>query len=130
METLGTKLKELRLEKGLTLKELSENLNITNVTLSRYENSLREPGIYALKKISNYFDISIDYLLGRTNERTSVNYDGKDVQLILRETIKQLENSDWLTLDGEPLTKQALDIILISIEIGIAIAKKKMNILK
>lgn len=130
METFPTRLKELRLEKGLTLKELSENLNTTNTTLSRYENSLREPKVYTLKEISNYFNVSVDYLLGNTDERKYVAYHGKDVELILRETINKLENTEGLMLDGKPLTKESLDIILLSIEIGIAIVKKRMNILK
>lgn len=125
MEILASRLKQLRIEKDLTLRQLSKNLNITTATICRYENSLREPRSYALKEISDYFDVSIDYLLGKKDERKSIAYDEQDVQLMLSKIIKQLENNEGLMFDGKPITKQALEIILLSIETGIAMAQKK-----
>lgn len=64
------RLKELRKNRGLTLKQLSkafseENLvNAKDNTLSRYETSKREPSVKVLKAYAIYFNVSIDYLLG------------------------------------------------------------------
>lgn len=61
------KLKELRKKRGITQLKLSLELNMTQNTISRYENGEREAGYNELIKIADYFDVSIDYLLGRTD---------------------------------------------------------------
>ena len=66
MYTFGERLKKLRKEKGISLDELAISLKTTKATLSRYENSLREPKIEFAKKIADFFNVDIDYLLGST----------------------------------------------------------------
>ena len=61
------RLKELRKKKGISQQRLATDLNTTQNTISRYETGEREPGIDDLTKIADYFNVSIDYLLGRTN---------------------------------------------------------------
>ena len=61
---LGNRLKELREEKGLTQKQLAEQLGLNSVTYLRYEKSQREPSLSILADIANYFNVSVDYLLG------------------------------------------------------------------
>ena len=61
------RLKELRKKKKLSQLRLAIDLSTTQNTISRYETGEREPDIEALIKIANYFDVSVDYLLGRTN---------------------------------------------------------------
>lgn len=61
------RLKELRTSKKLSQLKLAMDLNMNQNTISRYENSEREPGINELIKIADYFNVSIDYLVGRTN---------------------------------------------------------------
>lgn len=63
------RLKELRREKGISQIKLSMDLNTNQNTISRYENKSREAGYEMLIKIADYFDVSIDYLLGRTNNK-------------------------------------------------------------
>lgn len=58
------RLKELRLSKGLTLKELSQELQISPQVISRYELEQHEADYKTTFKIANYFDVSIEYLLG------------------------------------------------------------------
>ena len=62
----GSKLKELRLEKGLTQRALGEALGFCNQTISFWESGQREPDLDALVKVAKYFDISVDYLLGNS----------------------------------------------------------------
>lgn len=61
------RLKELRKRWGLTQAELADQLGISRPTLTKYEQGEREPDYTTLKKIADYFNISTDYLLGRTN---------------------------------------------------------------
>ena len=61
------RLKELRKKKGISQLRLASDLNTTQNTISRYETGEREPGIDELIKIADYFNVSVDYLIGRTD---------------------------------------------------------------
>jgi len=62
------RMKELRKERGLTQDELSKLSGISFPTISRYENGQRdEPKLTILKTLANYFDVTIDYLVGDTD---------------------------------------------------------------
>ncbi len=61
---LGKRLKELRLERGLTQKELSLALGMNAVTYLHYEKGQREPSLSVLVDMAKYFEVSVDYLLG------------------------------------------------------------------
>ena len=61
---LGKRLRELRVEKGLTQKQLAEKLNLNSVTYLHYEKSQREPPLSVLADMAKFFDVSTDYLLG------------------------------------------------------------------
>lgn len=60
-----TKLKELRKEHKLSMKELGKILGLSESTISLYEAGKREPDIKTLIKMADYFDVSVDILLGR-----------------------------------------------------------------
>lgn len=61
------RLKELRKKRQLSQIRLSIDLNMNQNTISRYENGTREADYKTLILIADYFDVSIDYLLGRTD---------------------------------------------------------------
>ncbi len=61
------RLKELRKARHITQLKLAMDLNLTQNTVSRYETGEREPGIAELVRIADYFHISVDYLLERTD---------------------------------------------------------------
>lgn len=63
---VGMNLKKIRKEKGISQLKLAMELNMSQNTISRYETGEREPGINELIRIADYFNISIDYLLERT----------------------------------------------------------------
>ena len=62
------RLKKLREEKGLSLDDLVSIFNINKSTLSRYENNLREAKQSVIVELADYFGVSTDYLLGRTDD--------------------------------------------------------------
>lgn len=64
---LSTRLKALRIEKKLTQKQLAEKINVTHVSISGYESGNRSPDTDTLQRLADYFEVSTDYLLGRTN---------------------------------------------------------------
>ncbi|MBV4440240.1 helix-turn-helix domain-containing protein [Clostridium tyrobutyricum] len=69
----GDILKQLREENGLSREDLANALSITYSALSKYETNVRFPDKETLKNIATYFKVSLDYLLGRTNIRTSAD---------------------------------------------------------
>ena len=62
------RLKELRRKRKISQLKLALDLNMNQNTISRYENLEREADYETLIKIADYFNVSIDYLLGRTDE--------------------------------------------------------------
>ena len=61
------RLKEIRKKKGISQLKLAMDLHMNQNTVSRYETGEREPGINELIKIADYFNVSVDYLIGRTD---------------------------------------------------------------
>ena len=58
---------KLRKQKGLSQKDAAKELGISQSLLSHYEKGIRECGLEFLVKTADYYDVSVDYLLGRTN---------------------------------------------------------------
>lgn len=69
------RLKELRREESLTQEELSKNLKITRSRLAMYEQGQRDPDTETLELIADYFNVDMDYLMGRSSSRHSANVD-------------------------------------------------------
>ena len=67
MPSFPDRLKELRNAKGVTQKAMAEYLGITERAYSKYEYALREPNHGTTIKLADYFGVSIDYLMGRTD---------------------------------------------------------------
>lgn len=70
MDTI-IKLKEARKNKGFTQKQVSEFLEISERSYQRYESGAHEFNFKTLIKLADYFDVSTDYLLGRTDNPNS-----------------------------------------------------------
>lgn len=60
------KLKQARIEQGMSQREAAEKLNISRTGLANYEQGTREPSFDVLRRICSLYDISADYLLGLT----------------------------------------------------------------
>lgn len=60
---MKTRLKELRMLKEVTQKDVADKINCAVNTYSKYERGDREPGVDMLKRLSRYFNVSIDYIL-------------------------------------------------------------------
>ena len=63
------RLKELRKQRKISQLKLAMDLNMNQNTISRYENMEREADYKTLILFADYFDVSLDYLLGRTEEQ-------------------------------------------------------------
>ncbi|WP_079529925.1 MULTISPECIES: helix-turn-helix domain-containing protein [Halobacillus] len=73
--SLGNRISTLRKQEKLTQKSLAAKLNIPHQNLSNYEREFRQPDYETLQKIADYFEVTIDYLLGRSEDPSGANSD-------------------------------------------------------
>ncbi len=66
---IGQKITKLRVEKGIYQKELAAYLNVSIGTVSNYEQGIHYPDLNTLCRIADFFNVTTDYLLGRTEHR-------------------------------------------------------------
>lgn len=66
---LHERLKQLREEKDISQEELSKIVNITTRSYQRYEKGEREPSLATLKNIATFYNVTLDYLVGLTNNK-------------------------------------------------------------
>lgn len=104
--SFGSRLRQLRLENNMTQEDLSKKLNVSRATVGRYETDERFPDKDILKNIADTFNVSIDYLLERTNLR---NHD-----FISKESFYELYDdvNDYRVIEDEIKNKLVLENII------------------
>ena len=86
--TFSEILSSLRREKNLSQRRAASDLGISQALLSHYENNAREPKLEFVVKACEYYDVSADYILGRTEARTD---ETSKLTRAMREIISGLE---------------------------------------
>lgn len=99
--SIGTRLVELRNEKGLTRVQLAEELNIPMTTLRNYETDVREPGHKFLLEASRYFGVTTDYILENEKAPTSVEVEADERSSIIEGLTSMLYRAGWIREDGD-----------------------------
>ncbi|MTI48256.1 MAG: helix-turn-helix transcriptional regulator [Firmicutes bacterium] len=100
----GDRLRELRIKSNLTQSQLGEKLNLSKANISKYEAGTIEPNIDIIIFLSNYFDVTIDYLLGKsdfyhkTEEKSNVIFSKRFKQLRNYCSLTQKEMAEILNL--------------------------------
>ncbi|HEM3629975.1 TPA: helix-turn-helix transcriptional regulator, partial [Streptococcus suis] len=77
------RLKQLRKEAGLTQKQVAEKLSMSQPQYNRTENGGRKPSDETLKLFSNFFDVSTDYLLGKSDIRNP--YEKSELEILINQ---------------------------------------------
>ncbi|WP_131100651.1 XRE family transcriptional regulator [Bacillus sp. SYJ] len=130
---LGKKIAELRKNQKLSQYDLADKLGFSRGKLANYEQGQREPDYDTLKKIADFFEVSTDYLLGRTEKKELLSTptsdlsekEERDIAKDLEKTLEQLENSEEaLMFDGEPIDEHTKEMIRISLENSMRMAKQ------
>ncbi len=98
MRNIGTTLAMLRKEKGLGQKQLAAILNLSISALSSYENCVHAPDLLMLGKLAEYFGVTTDYLLGRTEYRCPP--EALNRYITLNDTVQDIVNT-ILSLDSD-----------------------------
>lgn len=128
MQTLGDRLKSLRKEKKYTLEQVAKKLNTTKISISRYENNLREPKGETISQFAKLFNVSTDYLLGHTDDKFALtNEDKTDIKNSIEKIKSELSSDETILFDGEPMCSEAIDSLLAAMEVGLSIVKQKQK---
>ncbi len=104
---IGNRLAFLRDQRGLTQEELASSLGISRAALSHYEKNRREPDTETLGKVADLFQVSLDYLVGRTTQTTvTLDSDVRKFSDELELADEEILNHFALTIDGRKLTAE------------------------
>lgn len=121
-------IKSLCKEHDMTVSVLESNLHLPKNTI--YQWRTRTPGVDRLVEIADYFNVSIDYLLGRHFNKSNnlVEKNEYDIQLTLKSIISDLESKNGLTsYNGEmlgELEEADSELLIISLEQSLRILKR------
>lgn len=85
---IGSFLKELRKEKGLTQEKLAEQLNVSNRTISRWETGSNMPDISMLVEIADFFNVSIPEIIDGERKSEDMNQETRDTAVKMAEYSK------------------------------------------
>lgn len=96
LEGYGNNWKNLREANKLTVRELAERIGISASTISAIETEARKPTIHHINLYWNYFDVSVDYLTGRT-KASSIEY--SEVSEFIKLSERAIRNIQWLGKD-------------------------------
>lgn len=109
-EEFPKRLERLRVHKGLTKKDMIDRLKLPTVSsYANWEYGQREPEYNMLVRLADFHDVSIDYLLGRTDslDMATKNKDENDLSYQIEKHIENIELRNWLL---ELITYPAEDI--------------------
>lgn len=131
MATLGERIKEERLARKMTQTELGNVCGVTKYTISLYESGKSTPSDDIKNILANFFGISVDYLLGRTNikhmyqnevqQEKLTAKDKKDIEKMTQEFLDGLKGGAML--NGEILDETDLELFTQAIKNGLEYAK-------
>ena len=68
IKIVAERIKSLRLEKNIGQNFLAKEMDVSNASISYWENAKQEPSAQAIYKLANYFGVSADYILGLTDD--------------------------------------------------------------
>lgn len=103
MQKFSNRLISLRKEHGLTQEELAKIIKKTRSSVSGYETEGKEPDMETICLMADYFDVSSDYLLGRTDERRNVD------TVFLNDNVNFRKHYETLPMELRPIIANAFD---------------------
>jgi len=114
-------------KKGVSCKRAVIDMGLSNSLATKWKNTGATPQGETLGKIAEYFGVSVDYLLGgeQKNAPTLTYKDERDIARDLESIMNDLEQSETLMFDGNPMSDEAKDSIKAAMKLGLEAAKHK-----
>lgn len=131
VKTLGEKIKKERTEKGLTGEELGKIIGVSRNAISNWENNRRVPDNETLKKLSQIFDCTTDYLLGLADKKIdeqlvmeqSTQYRTREQNEKIADKLIRILIEKGEIEEGEELSEEKLERLIKKIEMFIDASK-------
>lgn len=117
MNQLYLRISELAKQRKLSIRQLESDLNFGNGTINRWKHT--KPGVDKLQLVADYFNVTTDYLLGRTDTPQFTRRDECDVQNILKDMTEGLSNNSALAYmknGGEEIDEKDAKLLKASLE--------------
>jgi transcriptional regulator with XRE-family HTH domain len=127
------RLTNIRKKKNITQQRVADYLGVTRPAYTAYERGTRQPDYETLKKLADFFDVSIDYLLtGKETKKSDwdsklpelTEKDERDIAKKLERILGELESGTGLAFDGEPMDETTRELVKAQIESNLRIAKQ------
>lgn len=125
---MQNRIRELRKENKMTMKQLGEIIGVAESTISQYETGKREPDNEMLLRLAEHFGVTVDFLLGASAQKETpsalTKKDERDIERKLSETLNALGGQDSLMFDGEPMDDMTRELLETSIRNSLEMTKK------
>lgn len=98
---IGEKIKKLRNRKGISMRELGDNLGVSHAHISKLESGINSPSVDLLEKLSDFFNIDLSYFFAKEDD---------DEILFERDlSLEHLKEKYNLEIDGKPATNEEIE---------------------
>lgn len=122
---VGKNIARYRKSKGLSQVELATKLNVSSSTVAMWETNKRAIKDDDLINIADFFNVSLDELVGRKDNWQLNKKDKRDIKNDLDNLLNNLDSNNALAFNGEPLDDETRELIAISIERSLRFAKEE-----
>lgn len=111
---------------GLSAYKVAKETGVTQSTLSDWKRGRSTPKTENMKKLADFFGVTVEYLMTGKEERSSelTRRDQKEVESIIAST-ENLLMQDGLMFDGKPATPEAIESIISAMRVGMEMGKKR-----
>lgn len=82
---LSDRLKSLRTRRKITQSDFAKVIGVARTTYAMYEQGQREPDYATLQKIADYYEVSLDFLVGRENEKSTSNNENEEFEALIND---------------------------------------------
>lgn len=107
MATFSQRLRYIRKRHNLTQKEMGEKIGVSGPTITRWEQGQFEPSTETIKQIAEMFDVSVEFLVGSSDDESAKkNTLPYPLPFDLRRIKRQLEEGNEITVNGKPLPQE------------------------
>lgn len=111
---MAIRLRQLRIKKGLTQKELGDILRVSESAIGMYERGERRPSIDLINTMADYFDVETDYLTGKKNTTQIYSSNSIPVELIQLKEFAEKYNLDLTNHEDFELIKKSIEIVALA----------------
>ena len=122
--TIGENIRKIRIDKGLTQRDLAAKLQITQQSIAQYENGKRIPKLSTVRKIANALNVGLNEIItdnwnAFTTNEISKDFaypNHKDITNAVKSAFKQVEKNSPVLLNGQELSETSIELIRIAIK--------------